>query len=105
MENKKTKLTISGNPKKSFKDFEFIKNSRKKNCTNRKKSSRPITKGNFNKSSSSKSSPNFSRSPSSKPYNPSKTSIATSDFERRKLAEQRATKKIKNDSEVIKKQK
>ena len=105
MENKKTKLTISGNQKKSFKDFSSSKTQGKKTVLIEKKSSRPITKGNFNKSSSSKSSPNFSRSPSSKPYNPSKTSIATSDFERRKLAEQRATKKIKNDSDGDKKTK
>jgi len=32
MENKKTKLTISGNPKKSFKNFGLIKVKRKKNC-------------------------------------------------------------------------
>jgi len=105
MENKKTKLTISGNQKKSFKDFSSSKTQGKKTVLIEKKSSRPITKGNFNKSFSSKSSPNFSRSPSSKPYNPSKTSIATSDFERRKLAEQRATKKIKNDSDGDKKTK
>ena len=105
MENKKTKLTISGNQKKSFKDFSSSKTQGKKTVLIEKKSSRPITKGNFNKSSSSKLSPNFSRSPSSKPYNPSKTSIATSDFERRKLAEQRATKKIKNDSDGDKKTK
>ena len=105
MENKKTKLTISGNQKKSFKDFSSSKTQGKKTVLIEKKSSRPITKGNFNKSSSSKSSPNFSRSPSSKPYNPSKTSIASSDFERRKLAEQRATKKIKNDSDGDKKTK
>ena len=30
MENKKTKLTISGNPKKSFKDFASQKNPGKK---------------------------------------------------------------------------
>ena len=105
MENKKTKLTISGNQKKSFKDFSSSKTQGKKTVLIEKKSSRPITKGSFNKSFSSKSSPNFSRSPSSKPYNPSKTSIATSDFERRKLAEQRATKKIKNDSDGDKKTK
>ena len=30
MENKKTKLTISGNPKKSFKDFSSSNNQTKK---------------------------------------------------------------------------
>ena len=35
MENKKTKLTISGNPKKSFKNFDFSKNLKEKNCNNR----------------------------------------------------------------------
>ena len=54
MENKKTKLTISGNQKKSFKDFSSSKTQGKKTVLIEKKSSRPITKGNFNKSSSSK---------------------------------------------------
>ena len=31
MENKKTKLTISGTPKKTFKSFESSKNKEKKN--------------------------------------------------------------------------
>ncbi len=105
MENKKTKLTISGNQKKSFKDFSSPKTQGKKTVLIEKKSSRPIGKGNFNKSFPLKSPSNLNRAPSTKPYSPSKTSTASSDFERRKLAEQRATKKIKNDSDSDKKTK
>ena len=36
MENKKTKLTISGNAKKSIKNIEIAKTQGKKNCCNRK---------------------------------------------------------------------
>ena len=36
MENKKTKLTISGNPKKSFKNFDVSRNQGKKNRSYRK---------------------------------------------------------------------
>ena len=32
MENKKTKLTISGSPKKNYKNLEISKNQRKENC-------------------------------------------------------------------------
>ena len=56
MENKKTKLTISGNPKKTFKNFEPKKSQGKKTVIIDKQTSRPIKKGNFNKSSASKPS-------------------------------------------------
>ena len=103
MENKKTKLTISGNPKKSFKDFSSSKDQSKKTVVIDKKSSKPVNRGNFNKSFPAKTSPNFKRGLQIKPnFNP-KASVNTSDFERRKLAEQRATKKIKGDTENDKK--
>ena len=52
MENKKTKLTISGKPKKIFKDFEN-KKSQGKNTVIIDKQTK---KGNFHKPFSSKSS-------------------------------------------------
>ena len=61
MENKKTKLTISGNPKKSFKDFSSSKDQSKKTVVIDKKSSKPVNRGNFNKPFQSKTSPNFKR--------------------------------------------
>ncbi len=99
MENKKTKLTISGNAKKSFKDFDSPKNLGKKTVIIDKQSSKPSTKGNYNKSSGFKHSSNFKRGAQPKTNYIPKTSPATSDFERRKLAEQRATKRLKGDQE------
>ena len=93
MENKKTKLTISGNPKKTFKSFDDSKNQGKKTVVIEKKSSRPVNKGTFNKSFGSRPPSNFKRGVSLKTNLGTKISTSTSDFERRKLAEQRATKR------------
>ena len=105
MENKKTKLTISGNPKKNFKNFSSSKTQGKKTVLIEKQSSRTPNKGNFNKSFPSKSQSTYKRGTSIKANFPPKTLTATSDFERRKLAEQRATKKIKSDTDKDKKTK
>ena len=58
MDNKKTKLTISGNPKKSFKSFETSKHQGKKTVVIDRQSKRPVGKGTFNKPSGFKSSTN-----------------------------------------------
>ena len=100
MENKKTKLTISGSPKKTFKNFDTSKSRGKKTVVIEKQSSKPSNKGSFNKSAGLKSSSNFKRGTPFKPNFPNKTSTTSSDFERRKLAEQRATKRLKGDSET-----
>ena len=100
MDNKKTKLTISGNPKKSFKNFGVSKNQGKKTVVIEKKPVRPTNKSNFSKSFSSRSPSDFKRGVSLKPSLASKISTSTSDFERRKLAEQRATKRLKGDNET-----
>ena len=106
MENKKTKLTISGNPKKTFKKFDSSSSRGKKTVIIEKSSKRPISKSSLNKPSNTKfSTPGFKRSPSFKNNFPQKLSSSTSDFERRKLAEQRATKRLKGDTEVDKKTK
>ena len=107
MENKKTKLTISGNPKKSFKKFETSKNQNKKTVFIDRQSKKTNTKSNFTKPTSGfrPSSSNFKKNFSLNPgFNP-KTSTSSSDFERRKLAEQRATKRLKGDQEKDKKTK
>jgi len=100
MDNKKTKLTISGNPKKSFKNFDVSKNQGKKTVVIEKKPIRSINKPNFTKSFTSRPLSNFKRGISSKPNLATKISTSTSDFERRKLAEQRATKRLKGDNET-----
>ena len=78
MENKKTKLTISGSPKKSFKNFETSKTKGKKTVVIDKPSSRSLNKGGFNKIPGS----NFKRNPSSNTKFAPKTQPVISDFER-----------------------
>ncbi|MDC1113235.1 translation initiation factor IF-2 [Candidatus Pelagibacter sp.] len=102
---KKTKLTISGTAKKSFKNIEIAKTQGKNSVVIEKQSNKfpsrggsprpggfkPKTTSTFNKGAPIKSS----FAPKSHP--------ATNDFERRKLAEQRATKRLKGDENKDKK--
>ncbi len=106
MDNKKTKLTISGSSKKTFKNLDSSKTQGKKTVIIEKKTTRPSNKTGFTKPFGSRpSSTNFKQGSSLKPKFPTKTFSSTSDFERRKLAEQRATKKLKVDSDGDKKTK
>ena len=106
MDNKKTKLTISGNPKKTFKDFNPQKSQGKKTVVIDRDKSRFSNKGSKNQLSTSKPSSNLKRGPGFKPNFLGKTSPAIGDFERRKLAEQRARKRLKgNEDEKDKKTK
>ena len=98
---KKTKLTISGTAKKSIKNIEIAKTQGKNSVVIGKQT------GNFSsRGGSFRSSPNKQRSsstynkgaPLKSSYNPKSPGI-TNDFEKRKLAEQRATKRLKGDSE------
>ena len=97
MENKKTKLTISGNPKKSFKDFNPQKSQGKKTVVIDKNKPNFINKGNKNKAFTSKPSSNFKKGANLKSNFSTKFAPAIGDFERRKLAEQRARKRLKGD--------
>ena len=83
MENKKLKLTISGKPKKTFKSFETSKSQGKHSVV-------------INKSNNKFSKKDISFK-QSKPKLTSKVKINPNDFEKRKLAEQRATKRLKDD--------
>ncbi len=85
MENKKVKLTISGKPKKPTKSFESPKPHSRKPISSSKPQNR------FNKGSSFR--PN-------KPLFASKKQSASNDFEKRKLAEQRATKRLKDEGSL-----
>jgi translation initiation factor IF-2 len=93
MENKKTKLTISGSPKKSIKSFETSKTQGKKTVVIEKQLNRTVNKGNFSRPTGFKTSSSFKKNPTTK------ISTSTNDFERRKLAEQRATKRLKGTSD------
>ena len=106
MENKKTKLTISGSSKKSFKNLDSSKTQGKKTVIIEKRLAKPGIKNSFSKPGSSK--PFLSKNKyggNLKPNFSSKTAQLSSDFEKRKLAEQRATKRLKGDSETDKKSK
>tara|TARA_A100001011_G_scaffold377694_1_gene441666 strand:+ start:19 stop:2241 length:2223 start_codon:yes stop_codon:yes gene_type:complete len=95
---KKTKLTISGSPKKSIKNnIETARTQSNKSTLIEKKLNKPINRGGSFRSSSLKPKPgsSFNKGIISKSTFISKPSAGSSDFERRKLAEQRATKRIK----------
>ena len=100
MDNKKIKLTITGTPKKTFKSFDSTKSQGKKTVVIEKKNLKNSLRSNYSRSSGFKSSSsNINRGTSFKSNFSPKTSFTPSDFERRKLAEQRATKRLKGDTE------
>ena len=102
---KKTKLTISGSAKKSIKSIEIAKTQGKNSVLIEKKSNKFSGKGGSFKPSSNKpkTSSSFSRGASNKSIFPAKSTPIVNDFERRKLAEQRATKRIKGEENKDKK--
>ena len=78
---KKTKLTISGNPKKSFKNFNAGKTQGKKTVIIEKNSERPSGKRGFSKSFGDKQSTNnFKNSSGFKTNFQNKTSFSATDF-------------------------
>ncbi len=85
MENKKIKLTISGKPKRPIKNFESPNPHPRKPVSSNK------SKDRFNKGSNFR--PN-------KPLFASKKQSISNDFEKRKLAEQRATKRLKDEGSL-----
>ncbi len=103
MESKKTKLTISGTAKKSIKNIEIAKSQGKNSVVIGKQKSNFVKKGSSFKPSGanlrSKPKSSFSRGAPLKPSFGNKIPPITNDFERRKLAEQRATKRLKADSD------
>ncbi len=107
MENKKTKLTISGGPKKSFKNIDSLNNQGKKTVIINKQPNKFSGKGKFPKLGGHKtSSINFKKGENFKNNFKTKNPIVgISDFEKRKLAEQRATKRFKGEDDKDKKSK
>jgi len=103
MENKKTKLTISGTAKKSIKNIEIAKTQGKNSVVIGKTKNTFIKKGSSFRSNSnnlrSKTTSNFNRGTALKPSFGVKIPPISNDFEKRKLAEQRATKRLKGDGE------
>ncbi len=103
MENKKTKLTISGNPKKTIKNFDSSRNKDKKTVIIDRQSRRPVGKGSINKPGGFRPTSNNLKKGFLKQGYEKKIPSPISDFERRKLAEQRATKRLKGDTDKDKK--
>ena len=100
MENKKTKLTISGNSKNKIKNIQTTKSKSQKTVFIDKRTDRSSKKKSFSKSFGSKSnSLNFKKNNTFNNKFPSKMPQIQTDFERRKLAEQRATKRLKGDTD------
>ena len=94
MENKKTKLTLSGIAKKSIENIELAKTQGKNSVVIEKKVSKFNNKRNlFNKSKDR----SFTKSKPINTFNISSQKTKTNDFEKRKLAEQRARKRIKGE--------
>ena len=100
MDKKKSKLTLSGIAKKSIENIELAKTQSKNSVVIEKKPNRFSNRGAFNRTSTSRpisKSGGFKSSTSS--ISPSKPSTPiTNDYEKRKLAEQRATRRLKGES-------
>jgi len=98
MEKKKLKLSISGNTNKTISSIEQAKNQSKNTVVIEKKSKRFLGKSNISKNISvSDKSINKSSFVQRKPNYSKPLPNTSSDFEKRKLAEQRATKRIKGE--------
>ena len=99
---KKTKLTISGGiAKKSIKNIDKAKTLGKNSVVIEKQSGRFSGKvGTFKSSfSKAKTTSSYNKGNVGKATFSTKSPSPTSDFERRKLAEQRATKRLKEENE------
>ncbi len=98
---KKTKLTISGSAKKSIKNIEIAKTQSKNAVVIEKQTGKFPNRGGSFRPSPGRPKPtsSFSRGTGIKPSFAPKSPPITNDFERRKLAEQRATKRLKGDGD------
>ena len=98
MEKKKLKLSISGSSKKTINSIEQAK-SQSKNTVVIEKKPRFGTKPNYSRPNTSNERPKGSAPfvPRNNTFSKPTTS-PSSDFERRKLAEQRATRRLKGET-------
>ena len=98
---KKTKLTVSGSAKKTIKNIEIAKTQGKNSVVIEKQTGKFTNRGGSFRSSTNKqrSNQSFNRGTAPKSSFAPKSPLITNDFEKRKLAEQRATKRLKGDSE------
>ncbi len=95
---KKTKLTISGGAKKSIRNIEIAKTQGKNSRVIEKKTNKFSSKSTFQKNNNFKQK-NSSLTRNTLQKNLPKQNFQINDFEKRKLAEQRATKRLKGENE------
>jgi len=102
---KKTKLTISGTAKKTFNNIDIAKTQGKKTVVIEKQTNKFPNKTGSSRPSTfkPKTTSSFNRGAPLKPSFAPKSAPVANDFERRKLAEQRATKRFKGDENKDKK--
>ena len=94
MEKKKLKLSISGSSKKTFSSIQQAKSKSKNAVVIEKKNTKFVGKSQFSRQNNNNFRP--SNNISQKPNNFARpTTQPSSDFEKRKLAEQRATRRLK----------
>jgi len=97
MEKKKLKLTISGSSKKTINNIELAKSKSKNSVVIEKKNNRFGSKSSFSKNTHQRNT--FSKPKTNFiPREPVIKKSSTNDFEKRKLAEQRATKRLKGEN-------
>ena len=97
MEKKKLKLSISGSSKKTFSSIEQAKSKSKNSVVIEKKNSKFVGKTQFTRQNNNNLRPNNVSTPKINNFTRS-TNQPTSDFEKRKLAEQRATRRLKGEA-------
>ena len=96
MENKKTKLTLSGIAKKSIENIELAKTQSKNSVVIEKRTGKYPNKSGFIKTHGTRAKSKTFVEPRSTNFSKPHT-IITNDFEKRKLAEQRATRRLKGE--------
>ena len=101
MDNKKTKLTLSVIAKKSIENIELAKTQSKNSVIIKKKVNKFAPRNNFSRPVGVRSKPAVNPTGSFVPRTtsaPKPSSPITNDYEKRKLAEQRATRRLKGES-------
>ena len=99
MEKKKLKLSISGTSKKTFSSIEQAKSTSKNTVVIEKKNSKFQGKSLSSRTAQNNNNIPINKSIPSKTYNNNRpVSPPVSDFEKRKLAEQRATRRLKGET-------
>ena len=97
MEKKKLKLSISGSSKKTLSSIEQAKSHSKNTVVIEKKNSKFSSKSQFSRQNNENFKTNKNFSTKTQNFNRPNTS-PSSDFEKRKLAEQRATRRLKGEA-------